>query len=226
MLAYLPTVRQVLARHLQWKAQKNLVGSITELLRSYSALLRRERTQFGMKYQWASWKYTMSRFGICLFQDLNKAWKGSYKIIFSLFLQASGVILQRVAKLSRTKRTMYLVKYDFYQLTILVWLRMIPVVDYRKFESNPKLPYDSFMLVPWIYFRLEIKQDGEGMHHVPGLVEAHVNNMNEVWEALRTGSNARAVGSTNANEHSSRSHWFVHIIYSRFSFVYTLCHYY
>ncbi|XP_060209442.1 kinesin-like protein KIN-14Q [Lycium barbarum] len=54
--------------------------------------------------------------------------------------------------------------------------------------------------------RLEIKQDGEGMHHVPGLVEAHVNNVNEVWEALRTGSNARAVGSTNANEHSSRSH--------------------
>lgn len=54
--------------------------------------------------------------------------------------------------------------------------------------------------------RLEIKQDGEGLHHVPGLVEAHVNNMNEVWEALRTGSNARAVGSTNANEHSSRSH--------------------
>ncbi|KAF3649997.1 Kinesin-4 [Capsicum annuum] len=54
--------------------------------------------------------------------------------------------------------------------------------------------------------RLEIKQDGEGMHHVPGLVEAHVNNMNEVWEALRTGSNARAIGSTNANEHSSRSH--------------------
>ncbi|KAJ8527769.1 hypothetical protein K7X08_015220 [Anisodus acutangulus] len=54
--------------------------------------------------------------------------------------------------------------------------------------------------------RLEIKQDGEGMHHVPGLVEAHVNNMNEVWEALRIGSNARAVGSTNANERSSRSH--------------------
>ncbi|CAN4097012.1 unnamed protein product [Withania somnifera] len=54
--------------------------------------------------------------------------------------------------------------------------------------------------------RLEIKQDGEGMHHVPGLVEAPVNNMDEVWETLRTGSNARAVGSTNANEHSSRSH--------------------
>ncbi|XVF79477.1 hypothetical protein PTKIN_Ptkin14bG0225700 [Pterospermum kingtungense] len=54
--------------------------------------------------------------------------------------------------------------------------------------------------------RLEIRQVGEGMHHVPGLVEAHVINMNEVWEVLQTGSNARAVGSTNANEHSSRSH--------------------
>ncbi|KAJ7981977.1 Kinesin-like protein [Quillaja saponaria] len=54
--------------------------------------------------------------------------------------------------------------------------------------------------------RLEIRQVGEGTHHVPGLVEAHVNDMAEVWEVLQTGSNARAVGSTNANEHSSRSH--------------------
>ncbi|EOY13849.1 Di-glucose binding protein with Kinesin motor domain, putative [Theobroma cacao] len=54
--------------------------------------------------------------------------------------------------------------------------------------------------------RLEIRQVGEGMDHVPGLVEAHVKNMNEVWEVLQTGSNARAVGSTNANEHRSRSH--------------------
>ncbi|GLT53938.1 hypothetical protein SLA2020_271720 [Shorea laevis] len=54
--------------------------------------------------------------------------------------------------------------------------------------------------------RLEIRQIGEGIHHVPGLVEAHVNSMTEVWEVLRTGSNARVVGSTNANEHSSRSH--------------------
>lgn len=57
--------------------------------------------------------------------------------------------------------------------------------------------------------RLEIKQVGEGGHHVPGLVEARVKNVSEVWEVLRTGSNGRAVGSTNANEHSSRSHWFV-----------------
>ncbi|KAK1282708.1 Kinesin-4 [Acorus calamus] len=56
--------------------------------------------------------------------------------------------------------------------------------------------------------RLEIRQVAEGVHHVPGLVEARVSNMSEVWEVLQTGSNARAVGSTNANEHSSRSHWF------------------
>ncbi|XP_077243787.1 kinesin-like protein KIN-14Q isoform X2 [Tasmannia lanceolata] len=54
--------------------------------------------------------------------------------------------------------------------------------------------------------RLEIRQVADGVHHVPGLVEVHVTNMNEVWEVLQTGSNARAVGSTNANEHSSRSH--------------------
>ncbi|KAG9439362.1 hypothetical protein H6P81_019527 [Aristolochia fimbriata] len=54
--------------------------------------------------------------------------------------------------------------------------------------------------------RLEIKQVAEGVHHVPGLVEANVHNMNEVWDVLQTGTNARAVGSTNANEHSSRSH--------------------
>lgn len=60
-----------------------------------------------------------------------------------------------------------------------------------------------------VFSRLEIRQAAEGAHHVLGLVEAHVNNMNEVWEVLQTGSNARAVGSTNANEHSSRSHWCV-----------------
>ncbi|KAG8657823.1 kinesin-like protein KIN-14Q [Manihot esculenta] len=54
--------------------------------------------------------------------------------------------------------------------------------------------------------RLEIRQVGEGLHHVPGLVEAQVNSISEAWEVLQTGSNARAVGSTNANEQSSRSH--------------------
>lgn len=54
--------------------------------------------------------------------------------------------------------------------------------------------------------KLEVKQVAEGVHHVPGLVEAQVHTMNEVWEVLQTGSSARAVGSTNSNEHSSRSH--------------------
>ncbi|KAL5205447.1 hypothetical protein ABZP36_033656 [Zizania latifolia] len=54
--------------------------------------------------------------------------------------------------------------------------------------------------------RLEVRQVAEGAHHVPGLVEARVTNMNEAWEVLQTGSKARVVGSTNANEHSSRSH--------------------
>lgn len=65
------------------------------------------------------------------------------------------------------------------------------------------------------FLRLEIRQVGEGINHVPGLVEAHVNNMTEVWEVLQTGSNARAVGSTNANEHSSRSHWSVFLIFNK-----------
>ena len=56
-------------------------------------------------------------------------------------------------------------------------------------------------------FRLEIKPNSEGQNHVPGLVEAKIENINEVWKVLQTGRNARAVGSNNVNEHSSRSHW-------------------
>ncbi|GLU20244.1 hypothetical protein SLE2022_364540 [Rubroshorea leprosula] len=54
--------------------------------------------------------------------------------------------------------------------------------------------------------KLEIKQSAEGSHHVPGLVEARLDNIKEVWSVLQAGSNARAVGSNNVNEHSSRSH--------------------
>ncbi|KAG0497197.1 hypothetical protein HPP92_001888 [Vanilla planifolia] len=54
--------------------------------------------------------------------------------------------------------------------------------------------------------RLEVRKASEGLHHVPGLVEAHVNNLVEAWEVLQAGSKARSTGSTNANEHSSRSH--------------------
>ncbi|CAM8907686.1 unnamed protein product [Rhodiola kirilowii] len=54
--------------------------------------------------------------------------------------------------------------------------------------------------------KLEIKQGSEGSHHVPGIVEAKVESISEVWNVLRVGSSARAVGSNNVNEHSSRSH--------------------
>ena len=56
-------------------------------------------------------------------------------------------------------------------------------------------------------FRLEMRQSSEGTHHVPGLIEAKVENIKEVWRILQAGSNARATGSNNVNEHSSRSHW-------------------
>ncbi|KAB1211060.1 Kinesin-4 [Morella rubra] len=54
--------------------------------------------------------------------------------------------------------------------------------------------------------KLEIKQASEGFCHVPGIVEAKVDNIWEAWSVLQAGSNARAVGSNNVNEHSSRSH--------------------
>ncbi|KAI4328116.1 hypothetical protein L6164_020499 [Bauhinia variegata] len=54
--------------------------------------------------------------------------------------------------------------------------------------------------------KLEIKQASEGFHYVPGVVEAKVDNIKDVWNVLQAGSNARAVGSNNVNEHSSRSH--------------------
>ncbi|KAL5701824.1 hypothetical protein ACHQM5_027120 [Ranunculus cassubicifolius] len=54
--------------------------------------------------------------------------------------------------------------------------------------------------------KLEIKQAAEGTQEIPGLTESSVSNSNEVWELLKTGSSNRAVGSTNANELSSRSH--------------------
>ncbi|KAL2254125.1 UNVERIFIED_CONTAM: Kinesin-like protein KIN-14S [Sesamum indicum] len=54
--------------------------------------------------------------------------------------------------------------------------------------------------------KLEIKQSAEGTQEVPGLVEARVYGTDEVWGLLSLGSRVRSVGSTNANEQSSRSH--------------------
>ncbi|KAL4556329.1 hypothetical protein LXL04_038977 [Taraxacum kok-saghyz] len=54
--------------------------------------------------------------------------------------------------------------------------------------------------------KLEIKQSAEGTQEVPGLAEVAVSKTDEVWELLKNGSRVRSVGSTNANELSSRSH--------------------
>ncbi|XP_048629358.1 kinesin-like protein KIN-14S [Brassica napus] len=54
--------------------------------------------------------------------------------------------------------------------------------------------------------KLEVKQSAEGTQEVPGLVEAQVFNTDEVWDLLKRGYCVRSVGSTAANEQSSRSH--------------------
>ncbi|CAH8299677.1 unnamed protein product [Eruca vesicaria subsp. sativa] len=54
--------------------------------------------------------------------------------------------------------------------------------------------------------KLEVKQSAEGAQEVPGLVEAQVFNTDEVWDLLKRGYCVRSVGSTAANEQSSRSH--------------------
>ncbi|XP_024007327.1 kinesin-like protein KIN-14S [Eutrema salsugineum] len=54
--------------------------------------------------------------------------------------------------------------------------------------------------------KLEVKQSAEGTQEVPGLVEAQVFNTEEVWDLLKRGYCVRSVGSTAANEQSSRSH--------------------
>ncbi|CAD6333888.1 unnamed protein product [Miscanthus lutarioriparius] len=59
--------------------------------------------------------------------------------------------------------------------------------------------------------RLDIKQDADGTQEVHGLVEAPVYNIDGVWEKLKFGAQNRSVGSTNANELSSRSHSLVRV---------------
>ncbi|KAM1051878.1 hypothetical protein ACFX19_033947 [Malus domestica] len=54
--------------------------------------------------------------------------------------------------------------------------------------------------------KLEIKQCADGTLDVPGLVQERVYGFEEMWELLKSGSQARSVGSTSANEQSSRSH--------------------
>ncbi|XP_008454633.2 kinesin-like protein KIN-14S [Cucumis melo] len=84
------------------------------------------------------------------------------------------------------------VKYDLYVSMLEVYNEKIR--DLLADNSNPNLK------------KLEIKQAAEGTQEVPGLFEAQVYGTEEVWELLKSGSRARSVGSTSANEQSSRSH--------------------
>ncbi|CAN6337690.1 unnamed protein product [Urochloa humidicola] len=59
--------------------------------------------------------------------------------------------------------------------------------------------------------RLDIKQSADGIQEVPGLIEAPIYNIDGVWEKLKLGARNRSVGSTNANELSSRSHSLVRV---------------
>ncbi|XP_050143242.1 kinesin-like protein KIN-14S isoform X1 [Malus sylvestris] len=63
--------------------------------------------------------------------------------------------------------------------------------------------------------KLEIKQCAEGTLDVPGLVQERVYGFEEMWELLKSGSQARSVGSTSANEQSSRSHCLLRVTVKR-----------
>ncbi|KAF8780312.1 hypothetical protein HU200_001688 [Digitaria exilis] len=56
-------------------------------------------------------------------------------------------------------------------------------------EERKKVLHTTYLSV---FLKLDIKQNIEGYHHVPGLVEAKVENIKEVWKVLQAGSNARA----------------------------------
>ncbi|KAI0530839.1 hypothetical protein KFK09_000387 [Dendrobium nobile] len=60
--------------------------------------------------------------------------------------------------------------------------------------------------------KLDIKQSAEGTQEVPGLAEVQVRSIDEVWEMHKSGGRNRSVGSTNANELSSRSHSLVRLM--------------
>ncbi|KAK8959810.1 Kinesin-4 [Platanthera guangdongensis] len=59
--------------------------------------------------------------------------------------------------------------------------------------------------------KLDIKQTAEGTQEIPGLAEVQFCSIDEVWELLKSGGRHRSVGSTNANELSSRSHSLVRV---------------
>lgn len=54
--------------------------------------------------------------------------------------------------------------------------------------------------------KLEVKNVGAGLSHIPGLVEQPVQSAEEAWELLLVGARARQSAETKMNDLSSRSH--------------------
>ncbi|KAF5740383.1 hypothetical protein HS088_TW11G00452 [Tripterygium wilfordii] len=67
--------------------------------------------------------------------------------------------------------------------------------------------------------KLEIKQAADGILDFPGLFEARVHSTEELWELLKSGIRVGSVGSTSANELSSRSHCLLRVIVMRYDLV-------
>ena len=53
---------------------------------------------------------------------------------------------------------------------------------------------------------MEIRSGQDGFLYIEGLTEVAVDCMNDVKSVIQKGKAHRAVGATNMNEHSSRSH--------------------
>lgn len=54
--------------------------------------------------------------------------------------------------------------------------------------------------------KLDTQEDARGRVHLPGLVGVPVHDADEMIDVIRRGEEMRVVGSTSANETSSRSH--------------------
>lgn len=53
---------------------------------------------------------------------------------------------------------------------------------------------------------MEIRTNPDGITSVPGLQSTEIGNLEDAMSVIARGSANRATGSTNLNEHSSRSH--------------------
>ncbi|XP_051208178.1 E3 ubiquitin-protein ligase listerin isoform X5 [Lolium perenne] len=71
--------------------------------------------------------------------------------------------------------------------------------------------------------KLEIKTASDGSHYIRGIAEREVDNIDDAWDILLSGSNSRAVGSTDVNEHSSRSHSMLCITVSANNLINNVC---